>query len=96
MEAKSVEKRRIIHTEDILDLARSRASGREQGMTPEPLDEAGDLGTDRATTMIMERPDDGPEDRVIFDPLKPMIRKAPPASRFVSGAEFPTEWTLDQ
>lgn len=109
MVATSVEGRQLTYTDEILDLARSLADrsadpdatyesfllGLELGMARSPLDEALDLEATRTTRIVIEGPDYSQEDRIISDPFKPMIRKAP-APRFVSSADFPTEWTLDQ
>jgi hypothetical protein len=110
MLGKSLQKRRRIHREDILDLARSRADrladldathksyapGGETSTMPGAPDGASDLETGRTEQMVIERPDHRQEDRIIFDPLKPMIRKVAPPAGFVSSTEFPTEWTLVQ
>jgi hypothetical protein len=106
MVATSVEGRQVTQTKEFLDLARCIADqsadpnatyesfllGLEMGMVCGPLQPG-----ERQTTEIgSERVDRvRREDRIISDPRKPMIRKAPPV-RFVSGADFPTEWTLDQ
>ena len=105
MTATSVAGRRFTQSEEFLDLARFIADqsgdpeaayesfllGLEMGMAcgslePEVLSQTVEIGS--------ERWDHVQEDRIISDPRKPMIRKAPPL-KFVSSTDFPTEWTLD-
>lgn len=100
----SVEGRQITQTEEFLDLARCIADqsadpdatyesfllGLEMGLACGPLEPE----VSQTIEMSSERVDRVQEDRIILDPRKPMIRKAPPI-RFLSGADFPTEWTLD-
>lgn len=105
MVATSVEGRQVTQTKEFLDLARCIADqsadpdatyesfllGLEMGMVYGPLQPE----VSETIEIASERVDRVQEDRIISDPRKPMIRKAPP-TRFVSGAVFPTEWTLDQ
>lgn len=104
MAATSIGELQVTQTKEFLDLARCIADestdpaatyesfllGFEMGMVCGPLQPV----ASQTFEVGSERADRVQEDRIISDPRKPMIRKAPP-TRFVSGADFPTEWTLD-
>ena len=105
MTATSVAGRRITQSDEFLDLARCIADqsadpeatyesfllGLEMGMACGPLEPK---VVSQTREIGSERRDHVQEDRIISDPRKPMIRKAPPIT-FVSSTDFPTEWTLD-
>lgn len=94
--------RQITSAEDMLDVGRSIADrssdpaatydsfllGLEMGMA------CGALRSGLSAAIGSARVEHLDEDRVISDPRKPMIRKAP-SRPVISGADFPTEWTLD-